>query len=449
MRLSLFYELITPRPWDEESDRRKVQEALEQIEFADQFGFSTCWVVEHHFLEEYAHSSAPEVFLGGISQRTKNLRLGHGIMNILPPINHPLRAAERIAMLDNMSNGRVEFGSGEGSSVSEIDGFTIDPGSKKEMWEESLSVAVSALAETPFPGIEGTFLRIPPRNVVPKPYQRPHPPLWMAATRRERIREAARKGLGALCFFFVEPEASKAWVDEYYHVFETECVPVGYFANPNLAMTSWSILADTRAEAARRAGENIDFFRWASKHYYSLGPHSPGVTNVWELFEASGEAEKARRRAADVADGDPTGTAVGTAQDAIDYFSRYEEAGVDEILVGMQTGNMRHDHIMETIERLGRDVLPQFNERHAIAEAKKQERIAPLLEEAAARRPEPRPAPEGYEHGAILQTWGDGHAVGGMRESMELQWEVSQGKRPDIMPEDAPDPDREESSSRR
>jgi alkanesulfonate monooxygenase SsuD/methylene tetrahydromethanopterin reductase-like flavin-dependent oxidoreductase (luciferase family) len=315
MKVSLFTEVIIPRPWDDDSEYDKLQESLQQVELADQHGFHAVWVVEHHFLEEYAHSSAPEVFLAAASQRTRNIRLGHGIMNLLPPINHPLRAAERISTLDLLSGGRVEFGSGEGSSVSEIDGFNVDPGVKKEMWEESLQVCVDAMTQTPFPGISGKFLNIPPRNVVPKPRQKPHPPLWMATTRRERIREAARKGLGALCFYWVEPEASKEWVDEYYKVFEDECVPVGLFANPTVAMTSWTMCAETAGEAALRAIEGIDFHRFSSVHYYQKGPHRPGITDVWGLFESSGEAEKSRQRARDIATGVSArpGTAVGTA----------------------------------------------------------------------------------------------------------------------------------------
>ncbi|MEU7814035.1 LLM class flavin-dependent oxidoreductase [Pseudonocardia sp. NPDC049154] len=440
MRLSLFYELTTPRPWDEGSNQRKIAETLDQIEFADQFGFHAVWFVEHHFLEEYAHSSAPEILLSGVSQRTRNIRLGHGIVNLLPPINHPLRVAERIGTLDAMSGGRVEFGSGEGSSVAELGAYGIDPGIKKRMWEESLQVAVEAMAQTPFPGIAGEFLTIPPRNVVPKPLQRPHPPLWMAATRRERIREAAIKGLGALAFAFVDPDASKAWVDEYYNYFESECVPVGYHANPNIAMTSWTLCAENRAEAARRVGEQVAFFFYATKHYYTQGTHQPGVTDLWEEFERSGEAEVARQRARAVIeapDDAPPGT-VGTSEDVIEYLRRYEEAGVDEVLLGVQSGTIAHEHIMETIERLGRDVVPQFVERDEVLQREKQRRIAGALDAAAARRPAPPSAPEDYSHGSILEAWEDGRAVGGMRESLEIQWQIEAGERADLRPEDAP-----------
>src|ERR687889_1165735 len=135
MRFGLFYEHQMPRPWEEGAQERLLLDALEQVELADRVGFDYVWEVEHHFLEEYSHSSAPEVFLAAASQRTKNIRLGHGIVQTPPPFNHPARIAERIAMLDLVSNGRCEFGTGESSSEAELGGFEIDPALKREMWQ--------------------------------------------------------------------------------------------------------------------------------------------------------------------------------------------------------------------------------------------------------------------------------------------------------------------------
>src|SRR5687768_17490260 len=138
MRFGIFYEHQLPRPWDDGAEEKLLSDALEQVELADQVGIDYVWEVEHHFLEEYSHSSAPEVFLAAASQRTKNIRLGHGIVQLPPNFNHPVRTAERIATLDLVSNGRVEFGSGESSSEAELGGFRIDPVLKREMWLEGL-----------------------------------------------------------------------------------------------------------------------------------------------------------------------------------------------------------------------------------------------------------------------------------------------------------------------
>src|ERR687884_287124 len=143
MKFGLFYELQLPKPndadtWDPDAERRVYHEALEQIELADQLGFDYVFEVEHHFLEEYSHSSAPEVFLAAASQRTRQIRLGHGIVLTPPGYNHPARVAERIAALDLVSHGRVEFGTGESSSDMELGGFGVNRGEKKAMWEESI-----------------------------------------------------------------------------------------------------------------------------------------------------------------------------------------------------------------------------------------------------------------------------------------------------------------------
>ena len=233
MRFGLFYEHQLPRPWDDGDEARILDEALEQIELADRVGIDHVWEVEHHFLEEYSHSSAPEVFLAAASQRTEQIRLGHGIVQLPPAVNHPARVAERIATLDLLSGGRVDFGTGEGSSQVELGGFGVPREAKREQWEESLDVVTRMMVEEPFTGHRGRWIDVPPRNVVPKPAQKPHPPLWVACSRRETIELAGRKGLGALSFSFVEPEEAKPWVDTYYDLLGSpECVPAGLRRQP-------------------------------------------------------------------------------------------------------------------------------------------------------------------------------------------------------------------------
>jgi alkanesulfonate monooxygenase SsuD/methylene tetrahydromethanopterin reductase-like flavin-dependent oxidoreductase (luciferase family) len=139
------------------SEYRLLQDALEQVELADRLGFDVVWEVEHHFLEEYSHSSAPEVFLGACSQRTKDIRLGHGIIQTAPGYNHPARTAERVATLDLISGGRVEFGSGESGSEAELGGFLVDPATKRDAWLEGLEVVLRCMTETPFTGVDGRF----------------------------------------------------------------------------------------------------------------------------------------------------------------------------------------------------------------------------------------------------------------------------------------------------
>src|SRR2546423_2325839 len=231
MRFGIFYEHQQPRPWEDGSTERLLSDALAQIELADRLGFDYVWEVEHHFLEEYSHSSAPEVFLAAASQRTKRIRLGHGIVQLPPAFNHPARVAERVATLDLISGGRVDLGTGEASSEAELGGFRIEPAEKRAMWEEGLRVALRCLTEEPFTGHAGRYVTMPPRNVVPKPRQKPHPPLWVACSRRETIHLAAQYGIGALAFAFVDPEEAQHWVRDYHETLAREGVPIGDAVN--------------------------------------------------------------------------------------------------------------------------------------------------------------------------------------------------------------------------
>jgi alkanesulfonate monooxygenase SsuD/methylene tetrahydromethanopterin reductase-like flavin-dependent oxidoreductase (luciferase family) len=185
MKFGIFYEHQLPRPWAEGAEQKLFNEALDQVELADRLGIDYAWEVEHHFLEEYSHSSAPEVFLAACSQRTKNIRLGQGIRQVISQYNHPARTAEVIATLDLVSNGRVEFGTGESSAALELGGFQISVQEKRKMYLEATEQICNMLAMDPYPGYEGRYFSMPCRNVVPKPVQKPHPPLWVACSQRE------------------------------------------------------------------------------------------------------------------------------------------------------------------------------------------------------------------------------------------------------------------------
>jgi len=161
MKFGIFYEHQLPRPWNDGAEHRLFQEALDQVELADRLGIDYAWEVEHHFLEEYSHSSAPEIFLAACSQRTRNIRLGHGICLMPPKYNHPARVAERIATLDLVSNGRVEFGTGESASLMELGGFNVgfDPVEKRRMWKEGVEAMHQHDGDGPLSGLQGRVLR--------------------------------------------------------------------------------------------------------------------------------------------------------------------------------------------------------------------------------------------------------------------------------------------------
>src|SRR5271156_726509 len=287
MRFGIFYEHQLPRPWTEGLELQLFQDALDQVELADKLGFDNVWEVEHHFLEEYSHSSAPEVFLAPCSQRTKNIRLGHGIVLMPPGYNHPARVAERIATLDLVSNGRVEFGTGESSALLELGGYRVPVEKKREMWRETVEQCLNMMAMDPYPGFKGEFFEMPCRNIVPKPVQKPHPPVWVACSNRETIKLAARLGIGALTFAFVDPAEAKQWVDDYYRILKEECVPIGHAVNPNICMVSSFGLHQDAAVARQRFQEGFRFFQFALGWHCGFGEQIPGRTSIWDLFQTA------------------------------------------------------------------------------------------------------------------------------------------------------------------
>jgi len=406
MKFGIFYEHQLPRPWDDDSEHQLLKDALEQVELADRVGIDYVWEVEHHFLEEYSHSSAPEVFLAAASQRTSRIRLGHGIVQLPFNFNHTARVAERIATLDLVSDGRVDFGTGESSSDAELGGFGVDRATKREQWTEALDVVTRMFVESPFAGYDGRFFRMPVRDVLPKTLQKPHPPLWVACSRRETIHLAATKGIGALTFSFMEPDEARTWVADYYDTLASEaCVAGGFAVNPNLAVVLPMMCHQDEETAIVRGLDGAHFFGYSLGHWYAFGQHTLGRTNVHDEFERNRDRFGFHRPTA-AQTGQVLGAklfqagigalrgAIGTPAQIRELLRSYEEVGVDQVIFVSQAGNNRHEHICESLELFAREVMPEFAERTEASERAKAERLAPAVEAALARREPAREAPD-------------------------------------------------------
>src|SRR5262245_16596136 len=378
MKFGIFYEHQLPRPWTEGAEQKLFNDALEQVEVADRLGIDYAWEVEHHFLEEYSHSSAPEVFLAACAARTKKIRLGQGIRQVIPQYNHPARTAEVIATLDLVSNGRVDFGTGESSAVLELGGFGITVEEKRKIYLESTEQVCNILAMDPYPGYHGKYFSMPCRNLVPKPVQKPHPPVWVACSQRETIRMAARLGIGALTFAFVDPLEARSWVEEYYNIIKSdECVPIGHAVNANICMVSSFSCHRDREVAVKRGLKGFEFFGYALGSLYGFGAHKPGRTNLWKEFEAI--FEKRHGDVPGMATQALSGGAggIGTPDDLRNHLRKFEEAGVDQVTFIQQAGMNQHEHICEALELFASDVMPEFKGRMAERERRKQQELAP------------------------------------------------------------------------
>ncbi|PYM33479.1 MAG: LLM class flavin-dependent oxidoreductase [Candidatus Rokuibacteriota bacterium] len=352
MKFGIFYEHQIPRPWSERSEYDVSQNSLAQIELADRLGYDYAWVVEHHFLEEYSHSSAPEVFLGAASQRTTRIRLGHGVVQL--PTNHPIRVAERVATLDLLSGGRVELGLGEGQGPVELHPFGRRVREKRDVWEEAVKALIPMFSRPSWEW-HGQFFDFPARNVLPKPYQRPHPPLWVACSNITTIASAGQWGMGALGFQFVSPDAARAWVNRYYLNLTRHLAKLAdYPTNPNVAMVSGFMCAETD-EAAREKASGWTFFVFCLSHYGRHGIPAPGAGDMWELYQGWRETPKAQETL--------RSGLIGSPETIRRRLREFESAHVDQVILLNQAGRTTHDDICASLELFAREVMPEFHAR--------------------------------------------------------------------------------------
>ncbi|MBV8682826.1 MAG: LLM class flavin-dependent oxidoreductase [Caulobacteraceae bacterium] len=385
MRFGVFYEHQLPKPWNEGDEARLFHHALEQVVLADRLGYDYAWEVEHHFLEEYSHSSAPEVFLAAAAALTKTIRLGHGIRQVIPNYNHPARVAEGLGTLDIVSNGRVDFGIGEGATRLELGGFKIPAKEKRALALEAGEQIANMMVMTPYPGFEGRGFSFPCRNIVPKPIQKPHPPMWMACTNRDTIRVAAANGIGALAFSFVNPEEARSWAEIYYGIIKSdECVPLGHSVNANIAMVSNFSVHHDRAEAIRRGQEGFEFFGYAVN---ALVAHDtvPGRSRLFEDFQKA-RAKQDDEIIAAIQRAERNVNGIGTPGDIRDHIRAFQEAGVDQVIFLQQAGRNSHEHICQSLELFASEVMGEFKAQVAKREARKAQELAPFIAAAMARK---------------------------------------------------------------
>ena len=358
MEFGIFNSLYMPhqlRDKDpEHAEHNRLMDEVEWTKAADRSGFKYSWATEHHFLEEYSHLSANESFMAFLAAVTTRIHVGSGIINITPPVNPPARVAERVAMLDHLSGGRFEFGVGRGSSTTEQKGFGIDdPELTKEMVDEVLPQFKRMWTQTEY-SFDGRFFSMPSRNVLPKPYTKPHPPMWIAAGNPGTFQKAARMGLGVLCFTMGSPESLKRLIEVYKTEIEN-AEPVGAYVNNNIMVTSQMLCLEDGQKARDIACnmtsgyQNSLVFR-----YLDTFPKPPGIP-VWPdlIPEPTPEGLDASIKAGLVC--------VGTPEEVDRSVQGYVDAGADQLAFGMLSTTMPIEIAVEAVETFGKHVLPHYD----------------------------------------------------------------------------------------
>jgi alkanesulfonate monooxygenase SsuD/methylene tetrahydromethanopterin reductase-like flavin-dependent oxidoreductase (luciferase family) len=378
VKLDLLYE-IQPKvgPYDKpfpygqrEAEQLAYREAVEEIQFADRFGFETAWCVEHHFRLGRSACPTPEAVLGGLALTTEHIRLGFGVVLMPFGFVNPARVAEKVAVVDILSNGRVEWGTGRSTPMEQLAFGVPTDDRSREQWREAVEIVVRMWESERFSWDSPNY-KIAERVQLPKPVQDPHPPPWLAAAGEASAANAGRHGLGLLSFALLQPVESMAKHISVYREAQAECVtPLTRVKNDRVgAYTLVHCTDDLDAAANYQLWESVG---WWYRHLAEF-------TLEWELPNLSKEEQLAVFPLLEkVIEGqvpvqhyqDEDMIIIGTPEMCLEKILRYEEAGVDHLLCYVQFGMLPHDKVMRNIELLGTKVIPALEARgHRVGRA--------------------------------------------------------------------------------
>ena len=381
MKFGLAYEMQRPQL----DDHAVIEETIEQICLADEMGFDYVWFVEHHFLTTFSMSPCPEVIFGALSRLTKNIRLGFGV--VILPYHHPIRVAERVAMVDHLSGGRVDMGTGR-SAAYEQTGMGIDPRETREMWEESLEM-IPKIWDADYFEWEGKYWNVPPRQVLPKPYQQQHPPIWVAALQPATYELAAEKGIGVMALGISAPSVLAPHISAYRENIKN-AKPVGKTVNNQWLSSVFGLCGADGSATRQLCADSLKTFFGPGRPYvqdqkdvYSrLLDQWGGIPehlqqNFSRYIEVEPEGEAGEAGAVDLSGGTALAQKIweefdadtladrgvivaGDPESCIKAAKLHEATGVDQLQFLMATETVGHAKVMESIEMFGKHVLPAF-----------------------------------------------------------------------------------------
>jgi alkanesulfonate monooxygenase SsuD/methylene tetrahydromethanopterin reductase-like flavin-dependent oxidoreductase (luciferase family) len=396
MQFGLLYEMQRPFQGKNIDWNTLYKETLEQCELADRLGFDNLWFVEHHFLTGFSASPCPEVMFGALSQRTERIRIGFGVCIL--PYHHPVRVAERVAMVDQLTDGRVEFGTGRSNAYEQI-GLGVDPRDTRAMWEEAITMIPQIWQSEDF-SWEGRFWKVPPRHVLPKPYQKPHPRIYLACTQTESFKLAAEKGIGVLSSATYAADILAEHVRAYREAIQ-HAKPVGAFVNNFWGNNVHAYCGEDNREARELAALSLKTFFGPTKPYIrdrinayeelleawgGVPDHLKADFGRWLRQSDEAHKEQARQVGISLDSGPGAARAAFAQMDADTLCERgiiiagdpdscargvqlYEQAGVDQVIMIMQTETIPHDKAMRSIEMFGKYVIPAFRQAEKTAAA--------------------------------------------------------------------------------
>ncbi len=354
MKFGLMTQIQMPRPWPDGAEPLAYAHMLEQAEAAEGAGFEYFWITEQHFFLEIGHSPCPDMLLAAVSQRTRRIRLGFAV--VLMTVNHPFAIAERIATLDVLSGGRVEFGMGRGSTPYMVEGFGVDPAEGREIAREATEAVLRMFERDPFPGYKGRYFDLPARHVLPRIVQRPHPPLWIAASNFETYEHAARLGVGVIGVTRNSVSESRKVIARYRERIRGD--RSGFIGkHPNEHAAAFALACVHEDD---RVGRDV---ACAAARWYN-GDNDAELNHVRFATAGGLEAVRAKFRSRSNDELIEDGMAIGGNPDTVcRAVEKWAEAGLDQMIFVLQAGRTGHDQVMRSIELIGQHVMPRFTAR--------------------------------------------------------------------------------------
>ncbi len=357
MEFGIFAQLFVPRyerDADPQAEHKRIMRNVEVGVAADRSGIKYIWCPEHHFLDEYSHMPGPEVYLSHVAALTERAHLGSAIFNITAKVNHPVRVAETVALMDHITDRRFEFGTGRGSSTTEVYGFDIDDlGETTSMWDESIREIPKMWKDGKY-SFDGKYFRMPEREVFPKPNGKSHPPMWVAAGSPPTFAKAGGMGLGAFCFTHGTPDKIAPLITSYKDAVAT-AEPVGDYVNDNIMVVTNMICMENREKAFETAVSiGMNYYTSLQMHWLDNIPKPPGFPEWPDVIpEPTVDQLKKAAEIGMVVVGDP--------DDCAKAVQRWADIGADQICFSPTTSNMAQDKIIESMELFGKEVIPQFD----------------------------------------------------------------------------------------
>jgi alkanesulfonate monooxygenase SsuD/methylene tetrahydromethanopterin reductase-like flavin-dependent oxidoreductase (luciferase family) len=392
VKIDMFTEMQDPRPWTDDHEHRRIREAIEQAKLADEMGYGCFWMVEHHGGEEFSLSSAPEMMLAAISQQTQNIRLGHSAVLAPHRFNHPIRVAERAAYLDHLSRGRVELGLAR-STIPEWRTFNIPADETREQMQQAFEMIPKMWTQPRF-SWKSKHFEINDIPIVPKPYQKPHPPLWQACSSLPSFEQAGRNGVGALGVTLWAPPAQvKEWIDIYRKAVRSTERPVGQFVNDQVAFFTFVHCAETDEEAMKNGAATAaawytsmaftffeareQFLQTAAEQEALLkDPAGGGLTGQFLRNQKSPappnraqivigrimQGEKVSDEEIFAALSEQDSLIVGSPETCRRKMQVYKDLGIDRLMCFQQVGSLPHEKVMKSIRLVG-ELIPSLDPR--------------------------------------------------------------------------------------